>query len=379
VTMRLALVSAYPAIDGQINGGVEGVTYNLVQGLKKRDDIEVSIITPGNKDTKENRNGVTVYSYKQAPLPGFLSYWSIDRMKIHKLLTEIKPDITHFQGLLGWSIGYQKPYIATMHGVVEKDVLFKGSVATIVRHKILKIVEGYARRKAKNLIVINKYIEDLFADSFRGRINRISNPVLNDYFEIKNTPDNENILYIGRISELKNILGILEIFKELHRNEPDAVLNLVGSVEDETYLKQCQSYIRDNDLTESVIFHGALDISNIKEIYSKASLLILMSKQEVAPMVISEAMAAGVPVVASDICGIKYMIEHGITGYKFNSDDKNLIVDSMTELLRNKELRNNITEHAKANAIKTYGIDNVVNETLLAYEDVLSITCRKGD
>lgn len=372
--MKIAMVSAYPRKDGVINGGVEGVAYNLIQGMKKKSDLELYVIAPGDKRYSyiEKRDGVIIHWMRRSVLPGFLSYWTIDRLRIHRTLKSIKPDIAHFQGLLGWCIGYKNKYVATIHGVLEKDVLFKGGFSAYVRHLILRFVENYARKRATDIIVINPYVEELFGKIIRGNIWRIVNPVTDIYFGRKRVLNSKKIIYVGRISELKNIEVILEIFKAVSDRESDVTLHLVGAFESEAYYRRCLKYIKNNNLDDRVIFHGVLDVDQLVKQYSQSSVLILMSNQEMAPMVVAEAMAMGVPVIANNICGIKYMIENGVTGYKYDLTMKKLIVSGLCELLTDNILNAKISKNCREYAKQHYGIDNVVNSTISVYRNIIN-------
>jgi len=372
--LKVAMVTAYPKKDGVINGGVEGVSYNLVQGMKSKPELEISIIAPGDSKSTyiEQRDGITIHWIKKSFLPGFLSYWTIDRSRIHRLLKSIKPDVTHFQGLLGYTLGYNNKYISTIHGILEKDILFKGGLAKNVRRMVLVMVERVARARARNVIIINPYILDELKNQLPGKKWDIRNPINPDFFSIKRDSSSKNILYIGRISSLKNVLEIIKNFKGILNVVPDAKLRLVGRYEDKQYYDECVEYVKSNVLDKSVVFIGGLNQNQIMDEFKHASCLVLMSNQEVAPMVISEALASGIPIVARNVGGVKYMINNDVDGYLIEANDNDSFINKVVKLLTEYKINDSMGENARRNAHENYDIKHIVSSTIDAYKNIFS-------
>ena len=102
----------------------------------------------------------------------------------------------------------------------------------------------------------------------------------------------------------------------------------------------------------------------------EAKLLILPSLQENAPMVIAEAMAAGVPVVASNVCGMPTMIDNGQTGFLIEPNDIDGIATRLSQILQDRDLHKRMSAAAREKAVNTYHPDAVVSATLDLYERV---------
>lgn len=120
-----------------------------------------------------------------------------------------------------------------------------------------------------------------------------------------------NFLHVSNFEPRKNTHLIIEAFKELKKQIPNVHLTLVGAPEE--YRKKRME--EKASLTEHDIhIFGAVTASELAEFYQKASVLLIASDSENAPCVISEALAFGVPVIASNVGGISEMLhaENGI-------------------------------------------------------------------
>lgn len=332
---KLAMVTVFPEKPGVVNGGVEGVAHCLTWGLRQIEpEMEIHIVAPcfTRAPGVEQRDGMTIHWLKQPRLPAFLTYWNIFRRTLHCKLEEIRPDITHFQNVAGWALGYEKPSVLTIHGINEKDVLYAGRRFRQVRSKIIGFIERLGRQRASDVILISPYVLDEIGNQIKGTRWPIENPVTADFFAVENRGESPCILFVGRISERKNVLGLLRAFRLVKQKIPDATLRLGGSP-DEPYLLECRNYMLEHGLEQSVHFLGNLNRDALRQELSGARCLALVAHQETAPMVVEEAMAAGVPVVASRLCGLPYMIEEGKSGFLVNPSDESEIAARLIDVL----------------------------------------------
>lgn len=367
--LRLAMVSPFPEMPNMIRGGVEAVTYSLTAGLRAITDIEIHIIAPcyGRLAGVELRDGMTLHWLRSSRLPGVISYWSSFRHSIHRCLGEIRPDVTHFQGVGGWTLGYESPYVFTIHGIAERDVLFTGGHLLYLRKNVIAFVERQARKRSPHTILINPYVFEEIGDQIHGRQWHIENPVLSEFFNVTPLSNQRRILYVGRISERKNVEGLLKAFARLREVLPTASLRIAGAPDDPRYLEKCLGFVQANRLESAVHFLGNVDRAKLLEELSHAACLALVSKQETAPMIVEEAMAAGVPVVASRICGLPYMIKDGKTGFLVNADDEHQIVQGLLSVLGNSEIAAKLSSEAREIALQRFHSHVVAEKTLAVY------------
>jgi glycosyltransferase involved in cell wall biosynthesis len=111
----------------------------------------------------------------------------------------------------------------------------------------------------------------------------------------------QEVLFVGRLSKQKNLPLLLRAFALVNKKAPDMRLNIVGSGEDEKLLIKMIS----KENINNVLLHGRVSDERLKELYLKSDLFVLPSISESFGIVLIEAMAYGIPIIASDIPGIR--------------------------------------------------------------------------
>lgn len=371
--LRLAMVTPFPEKHGTITGGVEGVAFSLTSALQKIGDLDLHIVAPcvHNKPGIEERDGMTLHWLTYPKLPRVLTYWNIFRRKIHKCLNQISPDITHFQCTAGFTIGYDKPFLLTIHGINEKDVLYAHGPFLHLRHKLLSKIEKAGRLHTDNIILINPYVHEEIGNQLHGNKWNIENPINVDFFELERKGTEPVILFVGRVAQRKNVHGLIRSFEIIKTRMPSAKLRIAGNPENEAYYGECKNYIHEHNLSEAVHFLGNLDREALLRELSQASCLALISFQETAPLVIEEAMAAGVPVVASRLCGMPHMIDDGKSGYLVDPNNQNEIVEKMLQILGNDKMNREMGERSRSIAQMRFHPLQVAISTLKVYGSIL--------
>ena len=347
------MVTPYPEEEGRITGGVESVAKNLVNGLKKYPEIELHIVSPSKrKSGQETRNGIIIHWIKSSRLPGFIRYWTFTRIDIQKTLRKIKPDIAHFQGGAGWSIGYRKPYILTIHGITEMDILYTGGPLLQMRYRLVAYIEKIARLRAKDVILISPYVKSEIGNQLVGRCWYIENPVSDDFFRVTRELDTPRVLFVGRI--------------------PSAVLRIAGVPDAFEYEEECREKCKELGLGNSVYFIGNLNRQQLIQELGMTSCLALVSFQETAPMIVEEAMAASVPVIASNRCGLPDMVADGKSGYLVDPLDEKQISDLLCSLLIDTEKNLSFGKFGREIATQRFHMDQVTKMTIDLYKSVYS-------
>lgn len=119
------------------------------------------------------------------------------------------------------------------------------------------------------------------------------------------------ILTVGRVVPVKGQSLLVEALPELARRGVDARLTIVG---DGPQLPELRELARRLGVQERVSFVGAVGQDEIREHYERADVFALPSFAEGLPVVLVEAMAMGLPVVASRITGVPELVEEGVSG-----------------------------------------------------------------
>ncbi|NLN75541.1 MAG: glycosyltransferase family 4 protein [Armatimonadetes bacterium] len=169
----------------------------------------------------------------------------------------------------------------------------------------------------------------------------------------------------------KNVLGLLEIARRLIENRPNLKLRVAGKIADENYYQQCLAFVKEHGIQSNVDFLGQTTVETMMEELSRATMLLLPSKQETAPLVISEALGAGKPVVASTAGGIENLVRDGETGYIANWRDNDRFVECIDRLMGDNQLREQMGKAARQEAVRRFSKESVAAQTVKVYEEAL--------
>lgn len=170
-----------------------------------------------------------------------------------------------------------------------------------------------------------------------------------------------NILFVGRLSRQKNIPRLLEAFR-LFQQRYDANLNIVGEGEDKLAIEGIIEKRRINN----VIFHGRISNERLIKLYSTEDIFVLPSDFESFGIVNLEAMASGLPIVASDIPGLRNVLKG--CGILVKPMPENF-ANAMIKLVEDDDLRRDLIKKGKEK-VKDYGWDKVTDRVIEIYKKV---------
>lgn len=331
------------------------------------DEYDVTVLVPaapGAKD-REELEGVHVIRYHYFPIhkwetlcyPGAI----VPRIKEKKIrvllvpflllslyikLAKILPeyDIVHSHWLIPQGIAqsfFKKPYIVTGHGgdvtSLNKGILKKLKIRCLKKAKHVTVVSEYLKKKVQELVPeIDPSVISMGVDITKfGKQYRVEN-----YF---NQGDKKIVLFVGRLAEKKGVTYLINAMKNI-----DALLVIVGDGPLRQQLEEQAAEIKDK-----VVFLGAKTHEELKTIYASADIFVAPSitakdgDQEGLGLVMLEAMASGLPIVASKSGGITEVIEDEITGLLCSEKNVEQLQNNINRLLTDKELVYTILENDK--------------------------------
>lgn len=183
-------------------------------------------------------------------------------------------------------------------------------------------------------------------------------------------PDAPLIGMVGRLVPVKNPGLFLDAAKQVRRTHPQARFVLVGDGELRPAL---ESRAQALGIAKSVSFTGWR--TDLPRIYADLDVAVVCSRNEGSPISVLEAMAAGVPVIATRVGGVLDLLEDGKTGVLTDSGDVDALAGAMSGLLEHPARAEALTGAARGAIEGRFSMDEQVNRYLAAYETVLK---RKG-
>ncbi len=142
------------------------------------------------------------------------------------------------------------------------------------------------------------------------------------------------LLFVGRLRIRKGVEVLLEALRELRRRNPAAVLRIAGDGEHRGRLERKAAEL---GLGPAAAFLGSRDAAGVRMLLQGAAALVVPSTYEGMPLVILEAMEAGVPVVASRVSGIPEVVMDGETGWLVPPEDPEALARALEEALAHPE------------------------------------------
>ncbi len=334
--MKVVIVTAFPDDPSRISSGPAGVGVTLSGALASIPGLDLELVVPGSslpEETIREVAGLRVhYLPRKGPIHPAVGYLWTSPRQIARKLAEIDHDLVHVQNWASFLPRSREPALLTIHGILERDILYRGRFRWL-RSQVMRQVEMRARGRAAYVIVVSPYVRRCLGSQIHGRAWDIDNPVGDRFFEVERRPVRSRILFAGRMTPLKNVLGLIDAFALHAADDPQAELRLAGGDGGTGYSAECARLAATLGVTGRVKFLGLTGAEQMTHEYSRASCLALCSFQENAPVVIGEAMAAGVPVVASMVGGIPSMVEDGQTGRLVDPRDHLGIARAIADVL----------------------------------------------
>jgi glycosyltransferase involved in cell wall biosynthesis len=179
-----------------------------------------------------------------------------------------------------------------------------------------------------------------------------------------------NILYMGHITREKGIFDLIEASRTISKKNPRFVTDIVGECLIDEELCRMNEIINSNDLQEYIKIFGPEYGKKQIGRFASADIFVLPSYHEGMPMSVIEAMAAGLPVVASNVGGIPDLIENEVTGKLIAPGDVQALSSSLIELIENPEKRSNWGIKGRQKAVQHFDVESRVAELVSFYHDV---------
>lgn len=350
---------------------MEAVSVTLVRALARLPELEIDVLTSEAGlagAERECRDGATIHRLPRTARRILWEAVGPGRRQMRRQLDSLRPDLIHSHDVYGLMVqGHPVPRVFTVHGFIHADTRVSGEGFPRLRSWLWRLLETRAWADQQHVISISPYVKENLAGHVRGRIHEIENPVAESFFEVKRREEAGTVFCAGLIERRKNAIVLVEALARLRARGVRARLRLAGSVRESDYARRLAESVSAAGLAEHVEVLGSLSSGAVREELARASVFALVSLEENAPMGIAEAMAAGVPVVASNRCGMPYMVRHGESGFLVDPLDSEDVANRLAAVLAGPGPGRAMGEVGRAIALERFHPDVVARKTLAVY------------
>lgn len=312
-------------------------------------------------------------------------------LRAGQAITAFKPDIIHLHHpfvlslpAIMYAAKLKIPKVLTIHTQYERYAYYVSPIPHVITNEAIRRIIFNLSDKVDIITTPSQSMKDLIGNyKIKKEVAVIPNAIDIDLFrekdeqeiallrkELQISPDDIVILYLGRVSLEKNIDKIIKALAIIRDKKIDNFKFIV--VGDGTAVKQLNSLADSLGLTEKVKFVGAIEREKVRHYYQIGDIFSFSSTSETFGMVIIEALASGLPVLAVKAPGAVDIITDGLDGILVE-DDVYQFAEQLENLIKNRELRQELSSNA-LQTVKRYSSDTISDQVLTLYEKLLSGT-----
>lgn len=387
-------------------GGVGTYVVELVRHLPK--NIEVHVVTPMREGFGEEKIftsdydfsryfGSNVYVHFVCKASDTFSYnakFQYACLKhVPKLVKDERIDLmhshtAHMPDLMLQFKRLNVPTLTTIHSTIQGQrygtkssgmgfwSLEFSEKLTYLTFPVLRLAEVVYFSKERYYITVSKWMKEQILKQYPkidpSSISVIHNSVDTERFspgKRKDPPQRDIVLFTGRLIAAKGVRYLIDVIPNVLREYPDTLFIFIGAGNSLPYQRQ----LREVGIPEkNFAFLGYLkESSDLVEHYRASSVYVAPTLYENLPIRVLEAMACGVPVVASNVCAIPEAIENGVNGILVRPGSLDELADAICGLLGDPNLRRRMGDNAKKTVLERF--DWKVNVVRIAevYQQIL--------
>lgn len=380
--MKIALVSPY---DFSYPGGVTEHLTALAAGLRQRGhDVRILAAYSGYHDQQISGVNIVTRHVTTYPIAGTVARVGISPLsyfRIKKILGANAFDIIHLQEPLTPSITWlvlliarmlpQTVTIGTFHAYHERPNWLYAH-GRLVFSQLFKLLD--------NRIVVSEAARTFAEQMFPGAYKLIPNGVDLKRFGKRRQPPRANvdgwlnILFVGRLDERKGFRWLLESFIALKPDYPKLSLTVVGPY-DHKISAPYQKLVEASDVTD-IDFVGYVSPERLPDFYHRADIFCAPSIGfESFGIILLEAMAAGLPIIATDIAGYRSVMTHNQEGFLIPPRQSRTLTQKLRQLIDDADLRYRLGQCGQLTA-RSYSWDNIIDQIVDLYRQ--TIECKQA-
>jgi len=173
---------------------------------------------------------------------------------------------------------------------------------------------------------------------------------------------------VGRIMPEKDIITMLKTFYLVLKKFPKAKLILVGEPKHQLFEKEYKKFAKNLGISTNVIFYGASD--NLIHLYNTFDIYLMTSIAEGLPNVLLEAMAMKIPIVSTNVAGVKELVIDQETGFICEQKDCKSLAERIIVIVKNPEIRVKFAKKGRKRIKEQFSFSNRLTKLELIYQSL---------
>lgn len=351
--------------------GTEIATFNIAKHLINRGH-DVHIVTSFDDGTEDydKMNNINIHRVKwpNIRLIGTVIFW----FNITICINKIRPEIVSSQ-----SIGLGIPALITKIVLNIPYVVWGRGSDVYLNWRFKSCICNLALRNADLVLALTEDMKKNLPNYCIKKTKVVYNGIDLERFNIDKQQCREancingnegTIIFIGRLNPIKGVKYLIIAMKLfLEKNENAKLLIIGGDDGEKNYLEDLAKKL---NISNSIIFAGKISNDLIPNYLYYSDIFILPSLSEGFPNTILEAMASGLPIIASNVGGINEIVQDGINGYLVEPGKPDQIYEKIHSLFENEELRNIMKVNNKMKAMK-YSWESIAYQLENCYRKII--------
>ncbi|NQD35588.1 TIGR03088 family PEP-CTERM/XrtA system glycosyltransferase [Permianibacter sp. IMCC34836] len=352
-------------------GGLENGVVNLINHLPTGRYRHVIICVTDHDPEfarRLQRSDVQIFELKKQPGLDLAVWW-----RLYKLLRQLQPDLIHTRNLSAleallpsWLAGVP----ARLHSEHGRDV---GDLDG--RNKRYQMLRRWLLPLAQTVVALSQDLGGYLRDSVgiaSDKVRVICNGVDCDRFTPANTGQRDEVLRfisVGRLQDVKDPLNVLRAFAAIRQLRPQQPmqLELVG---DGPLLDACRQFVEALGLRDCVQLPGAA--SDVAQRLRHADVFLLGSRAEGISNTVLEAMASGLPVVATRVGGNAELVVDGETGFLVPAEQPEALAAALRRYVDDRALLGRHGVAARARAVAEFSLAGMMERYQALYDQLLA-------
>lgn len=287
--------------------------------------------------------------------------------EIKKVLNSFQPDIIHNQSpgpvalaVYRYAKKFNVPLVATGHAYPDNftSQLHIGALAKKPLDVVMKnYFASFLRKSAYATVPTEIAMDDLLPKRrrrFKTPVEAISNGVDLSMFsyrakdpkickKYKIDPNKKTVLYVGRIDPEKSLHVLMEAYARVSEKTQNTQLVLVGDGTDKNRLKMAAEEMH---IQDRVIFTGRVVGKNLPKLYNVGDVFAISSTTETQSIVVMEAMASGLPIVAVRAGALEELVHNKKNGFIYNAGDVGGIAKGLKSILEHPDMQKRMSKES---------------------------------